>query len=277
MSDYDRIEQVIRYLDARHREQPGLDELAAAAGLSASHFHRLFRRWAGVTPKDFLQCLTAEFARRRLLDSRSVLETALEAGMSGPGRLHDLLVNLEAASPGEVKSRGAGLTIHWGFAESPFGRCSLAWNARGICHLGFGASADGEVEPAELTAHWSEARRRRDDQAAQQQVNGFFTASPQPKAELRAYVRGTAFQVKVWRALLRIPEGHVATYGWVARTIGHPAAVRAVGAACGANPVALLIPCHRVIRETGIVEGYHWGSARKKAMLAWEAAGKPGT
>lgn len=240
--------------------------MAKVAGLSVSHFHRLFQRWAGVTPKDFLQCLTAEFAKQRLRESASVLDAALEAGLSGPGRLHDLMVTLEAASPGEIKSRGAGLWIEWGVVESPFGVCSIGWTERGICHLGFGETARATV----MVKEWGSAEFRRNDRVARARAAAIFDHPRIPAGKLKAFVRGTAFQLKVWRALLRIPPGCVATYGRIARAIGEPNAIRAVGTACGSNPVAYLIPCHRVIRETGIVQGYAWGSDRKQAMLAWE-------
>jgi len=274
MNDYERIAQVIRLLDERHDARLSLAEMAGIAGLSESHFHRLFRRWAGVTPKDFLQCLTAQFAKERLRESASVLEAALEAGLSGPGRLHDLMVTLEAASPGEWKRQGAGARIHWGLSDSPFGRCSIGWNTRGICHLGFLDTLNGDDEPAELKADWTAAERVRDDRLAQRRCDQIFSRDPGSSMQLGAFVQGTPFQVKVWRALLRIPPGCLASYGWIARTIGEPRAVRAVGSACGQNPVAYLIPCHRVIRETGIVQGYRWGAPRKRAIVAWEAAGR---
>jgi len=275
MNDFERIAQVIRLLDERHDAQPSLEEMAAVAGLSESHFHRLFRRWAGVTPKDFLQCLTAQFAKERLRESASVLGTALEAGLSGPGRLHDLMVTLEAASPGEWKSQGAGARIHWGLSESPFGHCSIGWNKRGICHLAFLDTVSGNGEPAELKTDWAAAERVRDDRDAQRRCDQIFSRNPGSSKQLSALVQGTPFQVKVWRALLQIPPGCLASYTWIARTIGEPRAIRAVGSACGRNPVAYLIPCHRVIRETGIVQGYRWGAARKRAIVAWEAAGNP--
>jgi len=280
MNDFERIARVIRHLDAGHEHQPALADLAEVAGLSAFHFHRLFRRWAGVTPKDFLQCLTAEFAKQRLRDSASVLDTALEAGLSGPARLHDLLVTLEGASPGEFKRKGAGLRLEWGLAESPFGLCSIAWSDRGICHLAFPEPGSAKSVPAELASDWGSAEFRRNDRAAGAQASAIFSpasaggpALSLPKeVRLTAFVRGTAFQLKVWRALLRIPPGHLASYGRIAAAIGEPHAVRAVGSACARNQVAFLIPCHRVIRETGIVQGYRWGNARKQAILAWEAS-----
>ena len=265
MNDFERIARVIRHLEEHRQRQPELGELAEVAELSASHFHRLFQRWAGVTPKDFLQCLTAEFAKQRLRESASVLDAALEAGLSGPGRLHDLMVTLEAASPGEIKSQGAGLHIVWGMAESPFGVCSIGWTERGVCHLAFGEDA----RPTDFNEAWSAARVERNDRSARAKAATIFCGT-NGGGRLKAYVRGTSFQLKVWRALLRIPPGCVATYGRIARAIGAPNAVRAVGTACGSNPVAYLIPCHRVIRETGIVQGYRWGSDRKQAMLARE-------
>jgi len=272
VNDFDRIAGVIRYLDQHHSEQPSLTDLARAAGLSESHFHRLFQRWAGVTPKDFLQSLTVEHAKRRLRESASVLDAALDSGLSGPGRLHDLLVTIEAASPGEFKSGGRGMSIEWGFAESPFGWCSLGWSVRGICHLAFHETENANHEPAGLRAHWPQARLQSNHSAARRQARNIFTADAAPASPLRAFVRATPFQLRVWRALVRIPEGCVASYHSLARAIGRPQAARAVGTACGANPVGYLIPCHRVIRETGVVRGYRWGITRKRALLAWEAA-----
>ena len=276
MNDFERVAAAIRYLDKHQATQPGLGELASAAGLSESHFHRLFRRWAGVTPKDFLQCLTAEHAKGRLRDSVSVLESALEAGLSGPGRLHDLLICLEAASPGEIRSGGEGLRIEWGLAETPFGICSIGWSLRGICHLAFDETPTLTGLPSRLRKDWPAAEFLRNDRGAARLVKEVFNGTQKRGAlgsSLRAFVRGTPFQVQVWRALLKIPEGSLATYRWAAGAVGSPKACRAVGAACGANPVAYLIPCHRVIRETGVVDGYRWGTHRKKAMLGREARG----
>jgi AraC family transcriptional regulator, regulatory protein of adaptative response / methylated-DNA-[protein]-cysteine methyltransferase len=274
VNDYERIARVIRHLDQRATSQPTLDDLASLVGLRPSHFHRLFRRWAGVTPKDFLQCLTAQFARQRLRDSASVLDVSLRAGLSGPGRLHDLLVTLDAVSPGELKRRGADVQIRWGFAQTPFGVCSIAWNVRGICHLGFPDTTAGDDPPAELLNDWCAAERTRDDRGAERHAGMIFSRSPGNVTELRALVRGSPFQLKVWRALLRIPPGSLATYGRIARAIGTPDAARAVGTACGQNPIAILIPCHRVIRQTGIVDGYRWDTPRKRALLAWESNGR---
>jgi AraC family transcriptional regulator of adaptative response/methylated-DNA-[protein]-cysteine methyltransferase len=271
MNDYTRVAAVIEYLAENRLRQPSLAEIADSNRLSESHLHRLFQRWAGVTPKDFLQCLTAGRAKERLRQSASVLDAALDAGLSGPGRLHDLLVTLEAASPGEIKSGGDGMVIEWGWAETPFGPCTMGWNRRGICHLAL-TDEKNEATPAELTTDWPRAQLQRNDHEAQKQADLIFAPAPHKGPRLKAFVRGTAFQLKVWRALLRIPEGCVTSYRQIAAAVCGPDAARAVGAACGANPIAYLIPCHRVIRETGIVQGYRWGSARKQAMLGWEFA-----
>jgi AraC family transcriptional regulator of adaptative response/methylated-DNA-[protein]-cysteine methyltransferase len=275
MNDYERIAQIIRYLDERRAEQPDLAALAARAGLSPFHLHRLFSAWAGVTPKDFLQCLTLAHARALLRAGESVLGAALETGLSGPGRLHDLCVNLEAASPGELKTGGAGWTIVCGFAESPFGECLVAQGPRGICHLSFVENERAGL--VELQKEWPRATLRRDDAVAEKLAARIFArdfterARPETGAPLRAFVRGTPFQVLVWRALLEIQPGSLTSYGRLAAAVGKPAASRAVGAAVGKNPLAYLIPCHRVIRETGVLGGYHWGLARKRAMIAWES------
>jgi AraC family transcriptional regulator, regulatory protein of adaptative response / methylated-DNA-[protein]-cysteine methyltransferase len=272
MNDFGRVAEIIRYLEEHRGEQPALAKIAEVTALSESHLHRLFHRWAGVTPKDFLQCLTAEHAKDRLRDSASVLEAALEAGLSGPGRLHDLLVTIEGASPGEFKTGGRGVRIEWGFAESPFGLCSVGWNMRGICHVAFHDGIASATVPTELRRDWPNADYHRNDRDARKQAHAIFTGERSSGAPLKAYVRATAFQVKVWRALLRIPAGGVASYQKIAAAICDRNAARAVGTACGANPIAYLIPCHRVIRETGVIQGYRWGAARKQAMLGWEFA-----
>jgi len=270
MNDFDRVATVIRFLDQNHEAQPNLAQLAAEIGLSQSHFHRLFRRWAGVTPKDFLQCLTAEHAKRRLRESASVLDAALDAGLSGPGRLHDLLVTIEGASPGDVKRGGQGMEIVWGRVQSPFGECTIGWNLRGICHLAFEDANPTLAEPPELRLAWPKARLSRNDREARRWAKLIFCRKSGSKPTLSAFVPATAFQLKVWRALVRVPEGCVASYRSIAEHIGKPTAARAVGTACGSNRVAYLIPCHRVIRETGVVDGYRWGTVRKQALLGWE-------
>ncbi len=271
MSDYDRIAEVIRYLDEHQQEQPDLAALANHIGLSPSHFHRLFSSWAGITPKDFLQCLTLEYARESLLAGNAVLDASLDAGLSGPGRLHDLCISLQAATPGEIKSGGEGWTVSAGYTNTPFGSALLAENPHGLCELSF-------IEPDEMSAawqslrdNWPNAELERDDKRAREMGEVIFNPDIRSSMPLKAYVRGTAFQVQVWQALLRIPVGKLISYGHLAEFIGNPKASRAVGTAVGNNPIAYLIPCHRVIRETGAVGGYHWGIARKKAIQAWES------
>ena len=276
MNDYERVASVIRFLDRHHSEQPDLAALAQEAGLSAFHFHRLFSSWAGVTPKDFLQCLTLERVKSLLRAGVSVLDAALDAGLSGPGRLHDLCVTLEAASPGEMKSGGGAIEIVYGVAKTPFGEALLAETARGICHLSFVDSAEAHTAVSRLRADWPRASFSRNDARAAELSSRIFQRPGDRHASgrvnLRAFVRGTPFQLKVWRALLRIPEGKLTTYGRLAAAIELPGASRAVGTAVGANPLAFIIPCHRVIRETGVLGNYRWDPIRKQAMIGWEAA-----
>jgi len=274
MNDYERIATVIRYLDRHHANQPDLNALAQCVGLSPFHFHRLFSNWAGVTPKDFLQCLTLEHVKTLLREGDTVLGAALNAGLSGPGRLHDLCVTLAAASPGEMKSGGAGLQIEYGFAETPFGEALIAETARGLCHLSF-VNGEGRNDARELLAtDWSNAKLRRTDERARELSQKIFAPSAANKSRphLRAFVRGTAFQLRVWRALLRVPAGTLTSYGRLAAVLNQPTAARAVGSAVGANPLAFIIPCHRVIRETGVLGNYRWDPIRKRAMLGWERA-----
>jgi AraC family transcriptional regulator, regulatory protein of adaptative response / methylated-DNA-[protein]-cysteine methyltransferase len=273
MNDYERIARVIRYLDRHHAEQPDLAELAKQAGLSQSHFHRLFSAWTGVTPKDFLQCLTLAHVKESLQNGKSILDSALDAGLSGPGRAHDLCVNLEAASPGEMKSGGGGWTIIAGFAETPFGTCLIAESPRGICHLAFLEPGKRDAGWAELRENWPKAELRRDDSGAAKIAARIFSRRGRSsRRALRAFVRGTPFQLRVWRALMQVPPGRLTSYGRLAAKLGMPSAARAVGSAVGANSLAYLIPCHRVIRETGAVGEYRWGDLRKRALLMWEDA-----
>lgn len=273
MNDYERIARVIRYLDERHAEQPDLARLAEVAGLSPFHFHRLFSAWAGITPKDFLRCLTLAHAKALLREGLSVLDAALASGLSGPGRLHDLCVILEAATPGEVKSGGADWTISAGFADSPFGRCLIGVSPRGICHLSFIDAGDGAADLAALHENWPRARLQRDDANAARLARRIFERPARRPARpaLRAIVKGTTFQVRVWRALMQVQPGTLVSYGRLAAALEKPAAARAVGTAVGRNPLAWLIPCHRVIRETGVIGDYRWGPVRKRAMVAWES------
>jgi len=270
-ADFERIAAAIRYLDAHAAAQPRLDDVARAAGLSSFHFQRLFRRWAGISPKRYLQVLTLERASRLLRERRSVLDVALDVGMSGPARLHDLFVALEAVTPGELKRAGAGLALTWGVYPGPFGDFFLAASPRGVCRLAFLARR-GHREPLrELRAAWPAAEIRPDEGGLKTLARRVF-APVRAGAPLSLHLQGTNFQVQVWRALLGIPAGAVATYGDVAAAAGRQTAVRAAASAIGANPVAYLIPCHRVIRETGALGGYRWGVDRKRALLAWEQA-----
>jgi len=272
MNDYERIANVIRFLDRHHTEQPDLNELAAAAGLSPFYFHRLFSTWAGITPKDFLQCLTLEHVKHLLRDGSNVFDAALDAGLSGPGRLHDLCVTLEAASPGEMKNGGLGMQVDYGFAETPFGKAFIAETKRGVCHLSF-ADGNGRSDARDLLkSQWPHAKLNRNDARMAELAETIFV-QPHPngsRPSLRAFIRGTPFQLRVWRALLRVPAGSLTTYGRLAEAIGQSQAARAVGSAVGANPIAFIIPCHRVIRETGALGHYHWDPIRKRAILGWE-------
>jgi AraC family transcriptional regulator, regulatory protein of adaptative response / methylated-DNA-[protein]-cysteine methyltransferase len=274
MNDYERIARVLRYLDENHTDQPDLATLARHVGLSQHDFHRLFTSWAGITPKDFLQCLTVTHAKELLRQGRSVLDATLDTGLSSPSRLHDLCISLEAASPGEVKSGGQGWTIIVGFADSPFGKCLIGEGHRGLCHLSFVDSNNKSAALAEVKSQWPRAHLQRDDTAVSQLANRIFARTPVGKspASLRAFVRGTPFQVRVWRALLQVQRGTLVSYGGLAAAVGRPTAARAVGSAVGQNPLAYLIPCHRVIRETGVLGDYRWGQVRKRVILAWENA-----
>ncbi|MGE9267777.1 MAG: methylated-DNA--[protein]-cysteine S-methyltransferase, partial [Verrucomicrobiales bacterium] len=251
MNDYERVARVIRLLENGEAEGADLERLAELAGLSSFHFHRLFKRWAGVTPKVFLSCLRVERAKEMLRAGERVLETSLELGLSGPGRLHDLCVKLEAASPGELKRGGEGWTIRYGAAESPFGRVLVGEGPRGICHLAF-FDDDQAAALAALRESWPAARLAEERSWAEELAERIFDRSKGgERAPLRAFVRGTPMQVRVWRALLRVPPGCLVTYGRLAAEIGNPRAARATGSAVGANPLAWLIPCHRVIRGPG--------------------------
>jgi AraC family transcriptional regulator, regulatory protein of adaptative response / methylated-DNA-[protein]-cysteine methyltransferase len=272
-SDYQRIEQAIAYLTHHFREQPRLAEVAAEIGLSEHHFQRLFSRWAGVSPKRFLQYLTAEYARELLQSSHSVLDAAFAAGLSGSGRLHDLTLNLHGVTPGELQSRGAGLRIGYGLHPTPFGDCLLAATPRGICALAFLGADEIETVLAELRRRWAEARIEPDPAGTGALVARIFHPdTAQRAAPLHLLVQGTNFQLRVWEALLHLPAGTATTYGELAERIGAPRAARAVGTAVGQNPIAYLIPCHRVIRASGVLGEYRWGALRKQALLGWEAA-----
>ena len=270
--DYMRIEQAILYLENHYKDQPELAEVAAKIGLSEYHFQRLFTRWAGVSPKRFLQFLTKEGAKDLLNRSENLLDTTHQVGLSSLGRLHDLFVTVEAVTPGEYKSRGAGVTIRYGLHPTPFGKCLIATTDRGICHLSFVQSGEGDAIDS-LVSEWRQASMIEDYRATAPLIEPIFglgyRSQPRP---LSVHLRGTNFQLKVWEALLQIPAGEVTTYAGLAARIGKPGAARAVGTAVGHNPIAVLIPCHRVIRKVGDFGNYRYGALRKKALLAREFA-----
>ncbi len=270
--DYVLIEQAIEYVEANAHHQPELSEIAAAVGLSEFHFQRVFSRWAGISPKHFLQFVTKENAKALLDRSRNLLDTTYEVGLSSLGRLHDLFVTTEAVTPGQYRSRGAGLTIRYGLHPTPFGECLIGQTERGICHLSFVQDTEGDAID-NLVTDWRQAEMIEDYDTTAPLVEPIFDLSRRAHQPLHLFLRGTNFQIKVWEALLRIPVGRVATYGQIADEIGQPTAMRAVGGAVGHNPIAVLIPCHRVIRKLGEFGNYRYGSTRKKALLAHEFAG----
>ena len=265
---YQLIEQAIQYIEANVNQQPELDEIAAAVGMSEYHFQRIFTRWTGISPKRFMQFLTKEHAKELLNKSENLLDTTHQVGLSSLGRLHDLFVTTEAVTPGKYKSGGAGLTIHYGIHPTPFGKCLIATTERGICNLSFVYVSEGQAID-NLVADWKQAKMTEDYKSTAPLVTRIFSdleaASP-----LKIHLRGTNFQIKVWEALLSIPTGTVTTYEHIAKQIGTPKALRAVGTAVGHNPIAYLIPCHRVIRKSGEFGNYLYGSARKKFILAKE-------
>ncbi|MFQ2629979.1 methylated-DNA--[protein]-cysteine S-methyltransferase [Aeromonas caviae] len=272
MSDYARIADAIRFIASQVARQPTLDEIAAHVHLSPFHFQRLFSRWAGVTPKRYLQVLTLERAKALLQESRPLLEVADTLGLSSGSRLYDHFVQLEAVTPGEYKQRGAGLVIDHGVHDTPFGQAFVALTPRGVCNFSF---LDDQAPEAPLTAlahNWPEAELREAPSRTQGVIHTMFDGSKTPDRPISLHVSGTNFQISVWRALLQIPPAKVVSYAQVASAVGNPKAARAVGLAVGANPVALMIPCHRVIQQNGKLGGYHWGETRKQAIHAWEAA-----
>ncbi len=272
-ADYLRIEKAIMFLEKNFKNQPSLKEIAQSVHLSEYHFQRLFSRWVGISPKRFLQFLTKEYAKELLKKSINLLDVTYEAGLSSPGRLHDLFVTCDAVTPGEVKTRGEDLTISYGFHATPFGECLLACTERGICSLTFVKNGDRQKELEKLKRNWRRATLREDPDTTGPMVSQIFNPSSAPgSTPLHLYLRGTNFQLKVWEALLRIPAGYVVTYEDIAAYIGKSRAVRAVGNAVAKNPVSFVIPCHRVIRKIGDFGNYQGGTARKKAILGWEAA-----
>jgi len=273
LTDYQRIENIIEFLGENFREQPNLDQLAERAHLSPFHFQRLFKKWVGISPKRFIQYLTIDYARNLLDESRDILSTSIESGLSGPGRLYDLFVAVESVTPGEYKNRGQGLIIDYGIHQSPFGYCLLGITERGICSLSLHDSIKDQAAVHYLTQKWPRAILTHKPERTSAFFRKIFESEEHHKSvRIPLHLKGTNFQLKVWEALLKIPAGHLVCYEDIANQIRKPRAVRAVGQAIARNPISLLIPCHRVIRKMGNFGNYQWGSARKKMLIAWEAS-----
>lgn len=271
-ADYDVVRRIVAYISTHWRRQPTIEEIAAHVGLSASHVHHLFRRWAGLSPKAFLQALTLDHAKALLGDQASLLDAAYEVGLSGPARLHDLFVTHEAMTPGDYKAKGAGLVLSYGFHPSPFGEAIVVASPRGLAGLGFVEEGDRDAALADMVRRWPRAVYVEDGPATAPYASRVF--EPQrwrADTPLRVVLIGTDFEVRVWRTLLGVPFGRATTYSAVAERIGAPKAARAVGAAVGRNPISFVVPCHRVLGRDGALTGYHWGLTRKQAILGWEA------
>lgn len=271
-ADYDVVRRAVAYVTTHMRQQPEVEEIARAAGVSSRALTEVFRRWCGLTPKAFLQAVTLDRARQVLAASSNVLDAALELGLSGPGRLHDLFVVHEAMSPGEWKTGGAGLVIRYGFHPSPFGLALAMATPRGLCGLAFADAGEERTAFADMSARWPNARFVEEPAATAPLVRCIFDpAACREDQPLRIVFIGTDFEVRVWETLLRIPMGRATTYSTIADRIGNPKAARAVGAAVGKNPICFVVPCHRVLGKNGDLTGYHWGLTRKRAILGWEA------
>ncbi len=268
MSDYERIAEAIDYITSHVNEQPSLDDVAKEINLSPHHLQRVFTRWAGISPKRFLQTLTVNHAKELLKESMSLMEASYELGLSSTARLHDHFVNLEAITPGEYKSSGEGLKINYGMHETKFGKAFIAVTERGICQLSFMDNDDDSIFIKELEQCWTSASIKESKTITKPYIDSIF--SDKKRQPLSLYVKGTNFQINVWKALLNVPYGKLTTYGQLANLIGNPKASRAVGSAVGANPVSFLIPCHRVIRASGVIGEYRWGTTRKRSILSWE-------
>ena len=272
LDDYAKVCDVIAHVSENWRDQPSLEELAARVKLTPEQLQRLFTRWAGLTPKAFLQALTLDNAKRMLQQSASILETSLDVGLSGPGRLHDLFVTHEGMSPGAYKNRGEGLLISYGYHPSPFGLALVMVTPHGLCGLAF-CDAGGEVAAlADMTRRWPNAQYTEESAVTAPYAAHLFAGDNfRPNQPLRITFIGTDFEIRVWETLLKIPVGQATTYGDIALSVGSPKAARAVGAAVGKNPMSFVVPCHRVLGKSGALTGYHWGLTRKKAILGWEA------
>jgi AraC family transcriptional regulator, regulatory protein of adaptative response / methylated-DNA-[protein]-cysteine methyltransferase len=269
--NYIRIAEAIEYIKANFKQQPNLDEVAEKVNMSSFHFQKLFSEWAGVSPKKFLQYISVEHAKKILKEKQATLfDAAYETGLSGTGRLHDLFIKIEGMTPGEFKTGGEHLFINYSYAESPFGNILVASTTKGICYMAF---ADDEKKAfIDLQHHFPNAQFRQVTDLIQQNALYIFTHDWDKLDQIKLHLKGTDFQIKVWETLLKIPMGQLATYGSIAEKINNPNASRAVGTAIGSNPVAFLIPCHRVIQSTGTIGGYMWGPTRKAAIIGWEAA-----
>ncbi|MBC7863966.1 MAG: methylated-DNA--[protein]-cysteine S-methyltransferase [Bacteroidia bacterium] len=268
--NYTRIEKAIRYLTENFKKQPSLEEVAEHIHVSPFHFQRMFSDWAGISPKKFLQYLTIEELKKELQQTNSLISAADKVGLSAQSRVYDLFVNIESVTPNEFKTKGKGIEIEYGFHDSPFGECFIANTERGICSMSF-SHQEREKTISELESHWENASIKKNQTSTEQFSKQIFSPENSDH-KFNLLVKGTNFQLKVWKALLKIPFGGVSTYAHIAGRIGNNKAMRAVGSAVGANPVAFLIPCHRVIRSEGLIGNYHWGSARKSAIIGWEMA-----
>ena len=273
LRDYDSVRRAIAFISANWRAQPTIEAMADAAGVTPDELHHLFRRWASITPKAFMQALTLDHAKGLLRDSASILDAALDSGLSGPGRLHDLFVTHEAMSPGEWKNGGAGLTLRYGFHPSPFGTAIVIATDRGLSGLAFADHGEEKIALADMTRRWPKATFVADQARTAPFARRVFDPGQwSADRPLNVVLIGTDFEVRVWRTLLAVPMGRATTYSDVAAQIGNPNACRAVGAAVGKNPISFVVPCHRVLGRSGALTGYHWGLPRKQAMLGWEGA-----
>jgi len=270
--DYHRIEKAIRFIKENFQNQPSLKEIAEHVALSEFHFNRLFSKWAGTSPQRFMRFLTKEFAKEKLAESTNLLEATFESGLSSSSRLHDLFVSYEAMTPAEFKAKGAGLTIHYGIHETPFGECLIATTERGITDLRFLEGESKELIIKELQQDFEKAILIFDNKLTKPYIEQIFYETTNTSAPISLLLRGTNFQIKVWEALLKIPFGQMVSYETIAKAIEKPTAQRAVGTAIGCNRLGYIIPCHRVLQKVGGIGGYRWGTTRKKAILGWEMA-----
>jgi len=268
-NNFERIAMAIEYISNHFREQPDLDKVAEKVNLSPFHFQRLFTEWAGVSPKKFVQYMSISYAKE-ILRENTLLDVAYETGLSGSGRLHDLFISIEGMTPGEYKNGGENLLIRYSYDDSPFGKILIASTSKGICYMAFEINEDSALQ--ELHSLFPNAGFIHQSDILHQIALSFVKNYDRKDNKIKLHLKGTPFQLKVWEALLKIPPGRLTSYGTIARNINHPGSSRAVGSAIGDNPVALLIPCHRVIQQSGIFGQYHWGATRKKAIIAWEAA-----